>query len=117
MLLSCAIVLFVGSLACSAVLTALAKRVSPRLGLVAHPRADRYHRSVIPLGGGIAIFLTLALFLIAGAAAMQLAVAPGRFGGLAERAGLNPVGLPAPYRRVAGYPAVRHDSLSRRSPG
>ena len=98
MLVSLAVVLLVGSFTSSAVLTALAKRVAPRLGLVAHPRADRYHRAVIPLGGGIAIFLTLALFLIAGAAAMQLLIAPGYFGGLAERAGLNP----ADFQRHAG---------------
>jgi len=93
-----AVALFVGSFASSAVLTALAKRVAPRLGLVAHPRADRYHRSVIPLGGGIAIFLTLALFLIAGAAAMRFLVAPGHFGRLVERAGLNP----ADFQRHVG---------------
>jgi UDP-GlcNAc:undecaprenyl-phosphate GlcNAc-1-phosphate transferase len=98
MLVSLAIVLFVGCFALSAVLTAMAKRVAPRLGLVAHPRADRYHRSIIPLGGGFAIFLTLALFLIAGAAAMQFLVAPGHLSGLAERAGLNP----ADFQRHAG---------------
>ncbi len=98
MLVSLAIALLVVCFAFSAVLTALAKRVAPRLGLVAHPRADRYHRSVIPLGGGIAVFLTLALFLMGGAAAMRFLVAPGHFGGLAERAGLNP----ADFQRHAG---------------
>lgn len=90
MLVALAITLFVVCFASSAVLTAVAKKVAPRLGLVAHPRADRYHRSIIPLGGGIAIFLTLALFLVAGAAAMWLVVAPGHLGGVAERAGLHP---------------------------
>src|SRR5512139_2215322 len=98
MLVFLAVVLFVGSFACSAVLTALAKRIAPRLGLVAHPRADRYHRSVIPLGGGIAIFLTLALFLVAGAAVMRFLVVPGHVRGLAERAGLHP----ADFLRHAG---------------
>ncbi len=90
MLVSFAIALFVGSFASSAMLTAVAKRVAPRVGLVAHPRADRYHRSIIPLGGGIAIFLTLALFLITGAAAMRFLFVPGRLGWMAERADLNP---------------------------
>ena len=90
MLVGLAIALFVGSFASSAVLTAMAKRVAPRLGLVAYPKADRYHRSIIPLGGGMAIFLTLALSLIAGAAAMRLLVVPGHLGWIAERAHLNP---------------------------
>jgi len=98
MLILCAIALFAVSFTSSAALTALAKRVAPRLGLVAHPRADRYHRTIIPLGGGMAIFLTLALFLIAGPAAMWLLIAPGHFGGLAERAGLDPAG----FQRHAG---------------
>ena len=94
MLVPFAIALFIGSFLCCAVLTALAKRVAPHMGLVAHPRADRYHRSIIPLGGGIAIFLTLALFLIVGAAAMRFLIVPGYFGGLAERAHLNPADFP-----------------------
>jgi UDP-GlcNAc:undecaprenyl-phosphate GlcNAc-1-phosphate transferase len=90
MLVLFAIALFVGSFASSAVLTAMAKRVAPRVGLVAHPQADRYHHSIIPLGGGIAIFLTLALFLVAGAAAMRFLIAPGYLGWLAERANFHP---------------------------
>jgi len=90
MLVSLAIVLFVGSFASSAVLTAAVKRVAPALGLVAYPRTDRYHRTIIPLGGGIALFLTLALFLIAGAVAMRFLVLPGHLGPLAARARLNP---------------------------
>jgi UDP-GlcNAc:undecaprenyl-phosphate GlcNAc-1-phosphate transferase len=64
MLILFAAALLVGSFASSALLTALAKRVALRVGLVAYPKADRYHRSVIPLGGGGAIFLTLALFFL-----------------------------------------------------
>jgi UDP-GlcNAc:undecaprenyl-phosphate/decaprenyl-phosphate GlcNAc-1-phosphate transferase len=90
MVLSLAIALFLGSFASSAVLTALAKRVTPRLGLVAYPKADRYHRSIIPLGGGIAIYLTLALSLIAGAAFIRFLIAPGYLGWIAERASFNP---------------------------
>ncbi len=90
MLVSLALALFVGSFASSAVLTAVARRIAPRVGLVAYPKADRYHRSIIPLGGGIAIFLTLALFLVAGAAVMRFLLMPGYFGSLAERARFNP---------------------------
>ncbi len=57
---------------------------------MAHPAADRYHRTIIPLGGGIAIFATLVFFILAGAAAMKLVLIPGRFAWLAERANIDP---------------------------
>lgn len=63
---------------CSAMLTALVRRWAIRTDFVARPRADRYHRTVIALGGGIAIFWTIALFLLAGAAVVKFALAPGR---------------------------------------
>jgi UDP-GlcNAc:undecaprenyl-phosphate GlcNAc-1-phosphate transferase len=85
-----AAILFVASFAMSATLTALARKTALRIGLVAYPKADRYHRTVIPLGGGAAIFLTLAAFLVLGAAAIRLLVAPGYLGSLAERTGLDP---------------------------
>lgn len=90
MLALLAVVLFVGSFAFSAFLTALARRVAPRFGLVAHPKADRYHRSVIPLGGGMAIFGTLAVSLVAATLMMRFLVAPGYWGGLAERVNIDP---------------------------
>ncbi len=58
--------------------------------MVAHPAADRYHRTIIPLGGGIAIFATLVFFILVGAAAMKLVLIPGRFAWLAERANIDP---------------------------
>jgi len=90
MLALLAVVLFVGSFAFSVFLTALAKRAAPRFGLVAHPKADRYHRSVIPLGGGMAIFGTLAVSLVAATLMIRFLVAPGYLGGLAERVNLDP---------------------------
>jgi UDP-GlcNAc:undecaprenyl-phosphate GlcNAc-1-phosphate transferase len=82
--------LLVGSFTLSAALTALAKRLTPRIGLVAYPKADRYHRSIIPLGGGIAIFFTLAIFLIGAVVTVRFLVVPGPLGQLAEWTGLNP---------------------------
>lgn len=82
--------LLVGSFTLSAVLTAMAKRIAPRIGLVAYPKADRYHRSIIPLGGGIAIFFTLAIFLIGAVALVRFLVVPGHLGQFAEWTGLNP---------------------------
>jgi UDP-GlcNAc:undecaprenyl-phosphate GlcNAc-1-phosphate transferase len=90
MLVLLAVALLAGSFTLSVVLTALVKRLTPRVGLVARPKADRYHRTIIPLGGGIAIFLTLAAFLIGAAATVRFLVAPGHLGWLAERTGLNP---------------------------
>ena len=90
MLILLAVALLVGSMAFSAALTAMARKAALRVGLVAHPKTDRYHRSVIPLGGGAAIFLTLATFLIAAAAIIRFLVAPGRLDWLTEHIHFNP---------------------------
>ncbi len=62
---------------CSAILTALVRHWAVKTDFVSHPREDRYNRNVIALGGGIAIFWTIALFVLAGAAAVKFLVAPG----------------------------------------
>ena len=51
------IVASVSTLLLAIVLTALAKVVSPRVGLVAAPRRDRWHSKPTPLLGGVAIYL------------------------------------------------------------
>jgi UDP-GlcNAc:undecaprenyl-phosphate GlcNAc-1-phosphate transferase len=79
-----------GSLAVSALLTALVRHRALDANMVARPTAERYHRSVIPLGGGIAIFATLLLFILAGAAAIKLLLIPGRFAWISERANIAP---------------------------
>jgi UDP-GlcNAc:undecaprenyl-phosphate/decaprenyl-phosphate GlcNAc-1-phosphate transferase len=81
MMSTMAIVGLLGSFALSAVLTALVRPLATRWGLVSHPRNDRYNRSVIPMGGGIAIFGTM----LAGIAAAMIG-----FGFVAPRMGLNP---------------------------
>lgn len=90
MLILLAVALLAGAFVCSALLTAGAKRLAPRLGLLAYPQADRYHRSVIPLGGGIAIFATLAIFIVAAAGIVRFLVAPGHLGSLADRLNFVP---------------------------
>ena len=90
MLIVLAVALLVASFACSAVLTALSKRLAHRFGLLAYPQADRYHRTVIPLGGGIGIFGTLALFLLAATGFVRFLVAPGYLDWLADRANVVP---------------------------
>ena len=64
--------------------------MAERTGFVAHPAEDRYHRTIIPLGGGIAIFTTIAAFLIAAAVAIKLMLAPGRLPWLTEAANIDP---------------------------
>jgi len=76
-LITAGILLPLAALGCSALLTALVRQWAIKTDFVARPRADRYHRSVIALGGGIAIFWTIALFLLAGAIIVKFALAPG----------------------------------------
>ena len=45
--------------------------------MIAQPAQDRYHRTVIPLGGGIAIFSTISIIILAGIAIVKFLVAPG----------------------------------------
>jgi UDP-GlcNAc:undecaprenyl-phosphate GlcNAc-1-phosphate transferase len=58
-------------------LTIVAKKLAIRAGLVAHPVRDRYHRTVIPLGGGIAIFSTISIIILAAIATVKYLVAGG----------------------------------------
>jgi UDP-GlcNAc:undecaprenyl-phosphate GlcNAc-1-phosphate transferase len=90
MLIGLAVALLVGSFLVSAALTALARRTAPRFGLVAHPRVDRYHRSIIPLGGGCAIFGTLALAILTAVGFIRFVAGPGHFASLFERAKIDP---------------------------
>jgi len=90
MLILLAVALFVGAFLTSVLLTALSKRLARRVDLVARPQADRYHRSVIPLGGGIGIFATLALFLIGAAALVRFIAAPGHAPWLTDHVNIDP---------------------------
>lgn len=55
----------------------IAKKLAIRAGLVAQPIQDRYHRTIIPLGGGIAIFGTISITILAAIATVKFLVAPG----------------------------------------
>ena len=57
--------LFVVATIISMILTAIVKKVAVKTNFVAHPQADRFHKSVIPMGGGIAIFATIIIFCVA----------------------------------------------------
>ena len=61
----------------SVLLTIVAKRLAVHVGLIAQPVEDRYHRTVIPLGGGIAIFSTISIVILSAIITVKLLVAPG----------------------------------------
>src|SRR5258707_12237352 len=48
---------FLGALAVSLAVTPLAMMLARRLGKIAPPRADRWHKKPTPMMGGIAIFV------------------------------------------------------------
>jgi UDP-GlcNAc:undecaprenyl-phosphate GlcNAc-1-phosphate transferase len=76
-LIGIGILLLAASAAVSAILTFFVKAWSLRTDFVSRPRQDRYNRNVIALGGGVAIFWTLALFILGGAAVVKFLIAPG----------------------------------------
>ena len=48
-------------LVCGTILTFLARALAPRVGLMATPRDDRWHRRPTPVLGGVAIYLSFAI--------------------------------------------------------
>jgi len=93
MLLILALCLVVGSFTLSAILTAVVRRVSLKRDFVARPAADRFHQSVIPLGGGIAISWTIIIFLLAAAATVKFLLAPGHLDFLGENIAIHTEGF------------------------
>jgi UDP-GlcNAc:undecaprenyl-phosphate GlcNAc-1-phosphate transferase len=85
-----AVVLIFGSFLLSLILTAIVRKLAVRSGFVAHPAPDRYHQTVIPLGGGIAIFTSIAVILVAAALAVRFLLVPGRFSSLVQSANIDP---------------------------
>jgi len=81
-----AIILLAGSFALSLILTAVVRRLAIRGRLVAHPAADRFHQKPVPLGGGIAIFVTITVIIVPAIATLKFLVAPGHLGFLSESA-------------------------------
>ncbi len=61
----------------STILTAAARVFAIRIGFVSRPTADRYHQYIIPLGGGIAIFGTLAISIFAAIITVKFLVPAG----------------------------------------
>jgi len=82
-----AIFLLIGSFVLSLVLTAGAKKLAVRIGFVAQPAADRYNQRIVPLGGGIAIFATLLIFILTATSAIRFL--PGYLDSLAQAANID----------------------------
>ena len=68
-------------------LCSLARRYAPRWGFVDHPGGHKGHRAPTPLGGGVAIWLTVVSVLALGLLAVRV---------------LGPGGLPEPLARHVG---------------
>ena len=71
-------------------MTALVRKLAAHRGFVSSPVKDRYHQAVIPLGGGIAIFTTLVVFIIAAMATVKFLAAPGHLEWLTESVTIDP---------------------------
>jgi len=85
-----AIALLTGSFVLSVVLTAIVRKKVVRTGFVARPSDDRYHRNIVPLGGGIAIFATHLIVILAAILVMKFLMAPGYFDWLVKRVKIDP---------------------------
>ncbi len=85
-----AIVLTLGTFLLSVILTAITRKLTTRAGFVAHPTEDRHHQSAVPLGGGIAIFTTITVIIVAAALAIRVLLVPGRFPSLVQSANIDP---------------------------
>jgi len=56
---------FVTAFTMSMAMTISSKHLAIKKGLLAHPKDDRFHKRVVPMGGGIAIFCTIATLCLA----------------------------------------------------
>ena len=77
----------------STILTSVARKSAIKKNFVSRPSKDRYSQSVIALGGGIAIFWTIALMLFAGFLNVKFLVPPGRLDWLGERVTIHAKGF------------------------
>jgi UDP-GlcNAc:undecaprenyl-phosphate GlcNAc-1-phosphate transferase len=76
-LLIASIVLFIVAFISSVILTAIFKRIAAQKGFLSVPTENRYHKASVPLGGGIAIFITMTAALLAGLAAAKVYLVTG----------------------------------------
>ena len=88
-----AVSLLAGAFILSVILTAAVRKFALRTGFVAQPTEDRFHDSAVPLGGGIAIFLTIAIAILAGTATVKFLIAPGHLSWLGESVTIHTEGF------------------------
>jgi UDP-GlcNAc:undecaprenyl-phosphate GlcNAc-1-phosphate transferase len=69
------------------------KGAATRKGFVAHPSADRYHRDVVPLGGGIAIFASITAIVLAAVVAVKFLAAGGYLDWIGESVTIHTAGF------------------------
>jgi len=74
-----AILLLAGSFFLSSILTGVVKVYSRRAGFVSHPAKNRFSDRTVPLGGGVAIFTTLVLFIVPATIAIKFFPAQLKF--------------------------------------
>ncbi|MBW8039261.1 MAG: undecaprenyl/decaprenyl-phosphate alpha-N-acetylglucosaminyl 1-phosphate transferase [Planctomycetes bacterium] len=82
-----AVISLAGSFFLSMILTGVVKIFAQRAGFLSHPVKDRFAARAVPLGGGIAIFITLMAFILAAIAAVK--IFPGRIDSLAQTANID----------------------------
>lgn len=80
-------ILTVSAFLFSVVSTASVRKIAIKAGFVSQPSVDRFSQKSVPLGGGIAIFATLFIFILT--AAMLIKFLPARFDSLAQTANIN----------------------------
>ena len=84
-------------------LTVVAKKLAIRAGLVAQPAEDRYHQTVIPLGGGIAIFSTISIIILTAITVVKFLAVPGHFDWLGQSVTIHTDGEKFYYRNSRKY--------------
>jgi UDP-GlcNAc:undecaprenyl-phosphate GlcNAc-1-phosphate transferase len=62
---------FLAAFVVSILLTIVAKKIAVKFKLLAHPKSERFHNKIVPLGGGIAIYFTILIAFIAALALIQ----------------------------------------------
>jgi UDP-GlcNAc:undecaprenyl-phosphate GlcNAc-1-phosphate transferase len=82
-----AVILLAGSFFLSVILTGLVRVFAWRAGFVSRPVRDRFTDRAVPLGGGIAIFITLTAFIIP--ATITIKILPGNLNLLAQTANIE----------------------------
>jgi UDP-GlcNAc:undecaprenyl-phosphate GlcNAc-1-phosphate transferase len=92
--------LFFGSFVSSLFLTALAKKFALRTGFVSKPASDRFSERIVPLGGGIAIFVNLAIIILASVAVVKFLAVPGHLDRLGESVTIHTAGFLSQFGRL-----------------